>query len=261
MLSGMASEYIASVGRYLSIGKLARQFQAVGSITSGMTERIFPSAVDVGQLVADSGWQADTFERYCWRCGASAGPSSVQEDGCPACVDRSIAWHRVIRLGRYQPPVSDWITAMKFGKHWPWANFLGRALAERMPRDPTPRPTLVTAVPLHWRRRWLRGFDQADLIAKSLASHAGLPYFRTLKRIQPTSPQSLLHSHSQRWQNVRDKFAPLPMDLSDYCVWLIDDVMTSGATLTQCTRLLKKMGAVEIRLAVAAVTEHRPMDA
>jgi ComF family protein len=116
---------------------------------------------------------------------------------------------------------------------------------------------LVVPVPLHWRRRHARGFNQADDLARSL----GLPVVHALRRVRATSPQFGL-SASRRHRNVRGAFAPRRRGwlrrrrhdarVEKACVVLVDDVSTTGATLQACAEALKAAGAREVRALTAA---------
>ena len=117
---------------------------------------------------------------------------------------------------------------------------------------------LVVPVPLHPRREYQRGFNQAD----DLARHLGLPVAPLLKRVVHTQSQIELPKE-QRRENVKDAFAFLPVPGSRLpvpgIVVLVDDVATTGATLDACARVLKGAGVKEVRALTAArvVTERR----
>jgi ComF family protein len=116
---------------------------------------------------------------------------------------------------------------------------------------------LVVPVPLHWRRRHARGFNQAEDLARQL----GLPVVRALRRVRPTSPQSGL-SAADRRRNLRGAFAPRRRGwlrrrrhdpgIRGACVVVVDDVSTTGATLDACARVLREGGAREVRALTAA---------
>lgn len=150
---------------------------------------------------------------------------------------------------------------MKFARRWHWAEWLGRTLGERIgavtmsDEARAPVPTVVTWVPLHWTRRFRRGFDQAELMARGLARSLDLPARAALRRTRRTAAQSALHSQQARLRNVRAAFDARRLDLTDWRVILVDDVKTTGATLERCTRLLRRCGAERIEVAVAAVAD------
>lgn len=131
---------------------------------------------------------------------------------------------------------------------------LGRLLAKHAEDTDLPLPDLVIPVPLHpWRERY-RGFNQSALIAESFAS-SFLPDLpppvRTdlLVRTRFTMPQARSGGSSERRKNLRDAFSLRPTsrgnDLKGKTAWLIDDVATTGATLEECAKVLKKSGAKE----------------
>jgi ComF family protein len=122
---------------------------------------------------------------------------------------------------------------------------------------------LAVPVPLHWRRQHARGFNQAE----DLARHLGLPVVRALRRVRPTPPQSGLTAAGRR-RNLRGAFAPPRRHrvgrrehdprIAGACVVIVDDVSTTGATLEECARVLKRGGAREVRALTAAraLTRH-----
>jgi predicted amidophosphoribosyltransferase len=113
---------------------------------------------------------------------------------------------------------------------------------------------LVVPVPLHWRRRLARGYNQAERIARPLARRLGLPCVGALRRRRPTPPQTAL-ARRQRRRSVADAFAPVARHrgaLAGRRVLLVDDVVTTGATLEAAARCLRRAGAaVVVAVAVA----------
>lgn len=100
---------------------------------------------------------------------------------------------------------------------------------------------LVTAVPMHPRRRWLRGFNQADLLAQQVAARLDLPCVALLTRTRNTPQQALLMGRERR-DNVRDAFCAAG-EVRGRRVLLIDDVYTTGETARACAKALRAAGA------------------
>ena len=226
-----------------------------------MTE-LCPSALDdVLRQVEETGWHIDGPQAYCGRCGASAGRGSVTESGCAFCVGKRLPWQRLVRLSAYASPMDQWICTMKFAGCWSWATWLGKLIAEVTPAavgsDSTDgaADVLVCPVPMHWRRRWWRGYNQAHLLAEQVASVHGWTLAPVLRRSRYTLPQTAMKP-SQRHE-VSRSITACRVDLNGRRVVLVDDVKTTGSTLAACTRLLKKIGAGKVVVAVAAVADPR----
>jgi ComF family protein len=131
-------------------------------------------------------------------------------------------------------------------------------LADRLAAEPTawlllsPDAVLVP-VPLHPGRRWERGFNQAELLARALARRSGLPHeARALRRRRPTTPQTGLTAAGRR-RNMAGAFLVRRPDLvAGRTVVLVDDVVTTGATAMACARALRQAGARAVRLLTVA---------
>ncbi len=133
----------------------------------------------------------------------------------------------------------------KFGGRASYAAAFASLMADTI-RDHTIQPLdAVTWVPLHPRRRRTRGYDQAELLARALAKELGLPCRATLKKIRSRKVQSSLGEPSQRRANVSGCYKALGSYKGKHLL-LVDDVITSGATLSECTRMLMMAGAAEV---------------
>jgi len=194
---------------------------------------------------------------YCGRCGATAAAQAITDAGCPFCRGRRLPWRRVHRLGAYAPPLSEWIVRMKFARQWALAERLGAMLAEALAEPNHDRPTAVVPVPLHWSRRVTRGFDQSAVLARAFADRRGWPLAPILRRRRRSRPQSAITSHAQRLRNVRGGFDARRVELDGWAVWLVDDVITTGATAAQAARRLRRAGASWVGLAVVAAADAR----
>ena len=130
----------------------------------------------------------------------------------------------------------------------------GRLLSQLMAQAfaDAPRPQALVPVPLHPSRLRQRGYDQALELARPLARALGLPLRDDLlRRVRATSPQSELDAASRR-HNVRSAFAARNPGALPGHVALVDDVMTTGATLAECTRALLRAGVARVDVWVAA---------
>lgn len=106
---------------------------------------------------------------------------------------------------------------------------------------------VITWVPIHRRRRWKRGYDQSELLARKLARRLDMPCEPLLKKVRHTTAQSGLKGESERRANVLGVYALQPdVRVEDRRILLVDDVMTTGATLSECARVLRTAGAVQV---------------
>lgn len=245
-------------------GTTARSLAQLARRVLAPLKRLLPSATQIElERAADDGWTIDTPDRYCPRCGGTVDASAVTQDGCPHCRGKSIAWDRLLRLSPYAPPVDGWILAMKFASAWTWAPWLGEQLAWQIKTHNSAateaQRTAVCPVPMHLLRRWHRGYNQARLMAEALAKSCRWPMVDLLRRTRHTPPQTAV-APSQRLDNVRDSFACKPVDLAGWDICLVDDVKTTGSTLSVCARLLKQAGARSVHIAVAAVADPKHAD-
>ncbi len=150
----------------------------------------------------------------------------------------------------YGGPVADAIQRFKYDGRVELASPLGSRMAQETARWDG-RVDAVVPVPLHWRRRRRRGYDQAALLARPVARALGVPCrVRGLRRVRNTPPQVEL-SHADRARNIEGAFSPHRLRGARR-VLLIDDVRTTGATLRAATRALRQAGVDEVHPLVLA---------
>jgi ComF family protein len=175
----------------------------------------------------------------CERC-AQPGPPL-----CSRCTRDSLAIDRIVAPWRFGGALAIAIRRLKFtgATHIArtlaplWAPLLAAAIGET--------DGIVVPVPLHWRRRWQRGFDQTWLLARHASALAGIaPPVRALCRLRAAPPQSTLPA-SDRAANVDGAFAAR-IDLAGRAVILIDDVVTTGSTLHAAACALRGAGATHV---------------
>jgi ComF family protein len=248
----------------------------MGRLASPLTDLIFPPqcwATRVPIAAEDLGLASEARLQiaraialpYCRRCGMTTGPHTAHARGQPClnCARRNLGVASIARVGTFDPPLSDLVRQFKFHRRWELAAllapFLVQAINLQTAAHNLPVTTLVP-VPLHWRRRMQRGFDQAEELARAAGALAGVRVARALRRIRATHEQSLTQSAAQRAENLRRAFVPRKVDLAGAHVWLIDDVCTTGATLHAAVQALRSLPRGQRPAAVYAgvlcVTDH-----
>jgi ComF family protein len=174
------------------------------------------------------------------------------EGRCALCRGGFRGFDAVYCFGSYEGPLRDLIHLYKYGKIKTLARPLGDLLAAAIPRHE--RFDAVTPVPLHWLRRWQRGFNQSELLARDIARRTGIPVVRPLRRLRSTSVQAGL-SNTRRRQNVAGAFGCRPILAKR--ILLVDDVLTTGATAAACALALKRAGAARVTLLTVARVDRR----
>lgn len=177
----------------------------------------------------------------CARCLRTITPAPQRElsglDGVRAAVNYSGAARSAIH-------------AFKYDGHKDLATLLGEWLVCAL--DPTWQIDVVTAVPLHPTRECERGYNQAALLAACVATRRGWLFVgEAVSRVRETQSQVSLNA-AQRQINVADAFAAQSGHVSGKSVLLVDDVLTTGATLIACASALYEAGAVRVFGATAA---------
>ena len=190
------------------------------------------------------------------QCEICAGPLESVMSGasrCARCAAVRPHYGKARTIARYRTTAEDQpgtlpalIRRHKYGLDQSAGRALAEYLGERLPvsRDDY---DLIVPVPLHWRRLWWRGFNQAALLAEEVARRMRLPLDAvSFARRRSTTSQTARH-HDERIKNVRRAFVVLqPERISGRRVLLIDDVMTTGATVNECARTLLASGAASV---------------
>jgi ComF family protein len=182
----------------------------------------------------------------CHHCGIPVpGEPSLEFGLCSACRTLEIAFDRARSWGPYSGSLRQVIWSYKFGGLKRLAVPLVKLLQKTYRHGFQDMPIdYVIPVPLHPRKRRLRGFDQTQLLARGLSRETGIPLLRGVNRVRDTSPQYGL-SQSARRSNVAGAFeVRRDSGLRDRSVLVVDDVLTTGATVSEVGKCLRLQGGV-----------------
>jgi ComF family protein len=196
-------------------------------------------------------------EYFCVACRTPFLNRSPLDEGgrCAMCRLGLSGYDAVYSYGSYEGTLRKLVHLLKYGGIRPLAKPLGDYLARALPREQ--HFDLAVPMPLHWRRRWQRGFNQAELLAREIARRWNAPVRKVVRRIRFTPSQAGL-SLAQRRLNVRGAFAAKRgIRLDGMRVLLVDDVLTTGASAGACARALKRAGASHVALLTVARADRR----
>nr|WP_175443937.1 ComF family protein [Nitrosospira sp. Nsp13] len=187
---------------------------------------------------------------HCLVCALPMAESCV----CGACLAKPPAFDRTVAALSYAFPVNALIHSLKYQTNLPMAPVLADLLLARIDKDSF--PNFIVPMPLHPVRLRERGFNQALEIARKVSKRCGIPLLPdACKRIKDTVSQAEL-PWKEREKNIRGAFT-CETDLTGKHIAMLDDVMTTGATLNELAKVLRKHGAVHVSGWVVARTLPR----
>ena len=185
------------------------------------------------------------FNRSCCRiCGIEL-PSDRVHVPCGDCIVKAPYFDSTVALFRYQEPLRYLIRSLKFHSNFASGRLLGELLVEALKAQDIDRPDLLLPVPLHLKRLRQRGFNQALELARPLSRAFSIPIgAECCVRIRDTRPQFELHS-SERQRNIKQAFA-IQGPVAEKRIAIVDDVVTTGATVNEIARVLRWHGAQSV---------------
>lgn len=208
----------------------------------------------------------------CSACAMPLPTLALPADGCPACQNEQFRFADVKAVGMYKGLLREAVLRMKKGHEEVLTLTMGCLLAETVnipgpaagQCGPPPgesgaggkmcdRPDLVVPVPMHWTRRITRGTNPAEVLAEMVARKLGIPAATDLLNNRRKTRKQGTLLPDQRRRNVRKAFSvSAGYDIKDTYVLLVDDVMTTGATCNELSKMLRQAGARKVSVAVVA---------
>jgi ComF family protein len=195
-------------------------------------------------------------------CDHCAMPLASDGAPCPYCLGKGIPhFDKIIRLGIFDDPLKHLVHQMKYHKRWAMGEYLAERLAEtERAKGLLTETDVLVPVPLHFKRHLSRGYNQADVIARKIgAGRRSIKVVHALRRTRDTETQTHIKSQQKRVENVRDAFVlrRTAKHIRGKHVILVDDVMTSGATLQSAARTLEAAKPASLCAIVLAIADKK----
>ncbi len=191
---------------------------------------------------------------FCAKCSEPFEGAITSTFTCANCAHRTIHFDAAVAAYRGRGIVRRIIHDFKYGRQIHLRHLVGRWLCAALddPRLRGRRFDVIIPVPLHPTRKRERGFNQASLLAELLSAHISIQSRPLLERIRYTTTQTAL-DRAERMENLHNAFRLRKnMNVRGLRVLLIDDVLTTGSTLSECARVLKDAGVISVHAATAA---------
>lgn len=190
----------------------------------------------------------------CRQCAIPLNTNSVSL--CPRCQAKAPPQDHALCLFLYDAPIDQLISQLKFHQRLSYGRLLGDLMAKYLKHyyqeHPEDSPQAIIAVPLSRKRLAERGFNQAEILSRPIAKELNLPILRRVCQRNRDTPAQLSLPAKDRRRNLRDAFdITLPLSVTGEAIRhiaLIDDVMTTGATLESLAKTVKKSGAETVTL-------------
>lgn len=185
-------------------------------------------------------------------------PGCGQEEGLCNCSTQKFSFDKIIAPFYYENEVKDCIVNFKFRNYIDSGNFLAEEMVKTFEEEYVfLKPDMIVSVPLTRKRRNKRGFSQTDFLAEHISEETQIEFKKgLLKKVRETPPQVGLDSKARR-ENLVGAFAvSKDADVKGKTIIICDDNKTTGATLNECAKTLKKAGAENVIALTAALTKN-----
>lgn len=196
-------------------------------------------------------------------CRSCGKPIAESGGPCGWCLGDGVAhFEWVVRLGTFTDPLKHLVHQVKYHNRWPLAEVLAdRLLEQERVKALIDETDVIVPVPLHRLRQISRGYNQAEVIARRIAARCGKRCVRPVIRLRNTQSQTDMTSAAQREENMREAFALLdPRIVAGKNVVVVDDVMTTGATLRGVAQALRPARPASLGALVIAVADPKGRD-
>lgn len=215
-------------------------------MASLLTQLLFPPKCHFCRKVLD-----DNETDLCHGCREKAPEFRPSKRNFQLIAQWTAVWY-------YKDDVRNSIRRFKFYNARSYANFFGRAIAMKLLEDPFGCDfDVLTWVPVSPLRRFTRGYDQSELIARALGEELGMEPIPGVKKLRHTKPQSGIRDSALRRANVFNAYGGINAEqFAGKRVLLVDDVVTTGSTASECAKAILVSGATHVFLATVAATPN-----
>ncbi len=196
----------------------------------------------------------ESCERGCPKCGSFIKRPRAFGGRCALCRDLPLRFDSAVALGNYHGMLKRMVLELKRDMNEALTFQLGRLLGLRlMQQEFFNASDFLVPVPIHWQRRFQRGFHAACVIAEGVHSSTGVPVESGMLRCERLTEKQGTLSGQKRFTNVKDAFKLKSLvTVEGANIVIVDDVMTSGATLSELAKMFRKSGAASVHCAMVA---------
>lgn len=187
-----------------------------------------------------------------YRCQQCDLPLLVDAPYCSECLESPPCFNKAVCAFRYGFPIDMLMRQLKKERKHRIAEVFARYLAHHLEAEGFDTPDILCPYPIHWRRRLTRSFNQSELIAEALSQKLDIPLVRALRKPRATPEQKGL-SRKKRLRNLAGSLE-VSCDVKGHHVALVDDVITTGASVESATRILLNAGASRVDIWAIART-------
>jgi competence protein ComFC len=243
---------------------------AVSDTVGGLGQLLWPvkcvncgqHSVEAGSVLCGDCWEglkSVCSADYCRRCGKDVSPYVAREGVCLSCRGEEIHFDGIARAGRYAESLREMILAFKNDRTELDSIMVWLADTALQTSTFFHDIDLFVPVPLHWRKRLIRGYNQSYLVARGIKHHFA-KLSDDFARIRYTKGQPEMPTFAARQKNVAGAFAVrYRHPFAGRRICLVDDIKTTGATLNECAKTLKEAGASKVFALVLSVAGQNTM--
>lgn len=189
------------------------------------------------------------YDNFCLKCGLPVG-KEVNSPDCKTCRGRKIHYDQLLFVNEYKTFVGELVVNFKYGKDKLLAHFLGKMVSEKI-KDKFSDAEIIIPVPMFWFKKLKRGFNQAEMLGQEISHALHKPLMTNiLKRLKKGENQAG-QTRTTRYKGVKELYY-IKKNVPFKKVLLVDDVVTTGSTLSECAKLLKAAGVEKVYCAAIA---------